>query len=192
MSDALEQTFEELRQKLGTVADRLTPTHADPFYTFVFPPARALELARRLRRWCGQLERDGFSTEILSLSQLAWQRIDASGRWEDWREMEEPRQYRDANGSVSDVLRKDNASMTSDVARHCEKVAPRGILLLTDAALLHPWFRIDKLGSTLHDRVRRPTVLFYPGRRLGEYGLRFLGFHPDDAGSYRTTLLGGT
>ena len=65
MSDSLEQTFEELRQKLGTVSDRLSPTHADPFYTFVFPPAQALELARRLRRWRGQ-RREAYPTTSCS------------------------------------------------------------------------------------------------------------------------------
>ncbi|MDI3291590.1 BREX protein BrxB domain-containing protein [Polyangium sp. 15x6] len=192
MSDLLEQTFEELRQMLGSPADRLTPTHADPFFTFVFPPNQVLDLARRVRRWSNQLERDGFDVQPVSLAALAWQRINASGRWEDWREMEEPGQYRDANGSVRDVLRKEGAGIIADVACLCTEVAPRGLLLLTDAALLHPWFRVDKLGAALHDRVRRPTVLFYPGKRWGDHGLRFLGIYPDDAGSYRTTLLGGT
>jgi len=33
-------------------------------------------------------------------------------------------------------------------------------------------------------------VIFYPGRRSGQYGLHFLGFYEFD-GNYRATLLGG-
>ena len=61
---------------------------------------------------------------------------------------------------------------------------------VTDAGLVHPYFRIRTLESALHDRVKIPTVIFYPGRRSGQYGLCFLGFYSVD-GNYRSTLIGG-
>ena len=42
----------------------------------------------------------------------------------------------------------------------------------------------------LESEVKTPTVIFYPGRRSGQYGLHFLDFYPVD-GNYRSTLLGG-
>jgi Domain of unknown function (DUF1788) len=69
--------------------------------------------------------------------------------------------------------------------------APEGtVVLLTEAELLHPYFRTRTIESHLHDRVKGPTVIFYPGRRSGQYGLHFLDFYPVD-GNYRSTLLGG-
>jgi hypothetical protein len=56
--------------------------------------------------------------------------------------------------------------------------------------MLHPYFRARILESILHDRIKVPTVIFYPGRRSGQYGLHFLGFYPED-GNYRATLIGG-
>ena len=38
--------------------------------------------------------------------------------------------------------------------------------------------------------LKVPTVVFYPGRRSGQFGLHFLGFYPED-GNYRATLIGG-
>jgi hypothetical protein len=76
------------------------------------------------------------------------------------------------------------------VRRLLEPKTQGRIVLLTDAALLHPWFRVDKLGPALHDAIGCPTVLFYPGHRLGLYSLRFLDFYPEDGGSPRTTILG--
>jgi len=62
--------------------------------------------------------------------------------------------------------------------------------VVTDTAALHPYFRARPLEGGLHDRVKVPTVIFYPGRREGQYGLHFLGFYEFD-GNYRATLLGG-
>jgi hypothetical protein len=59
-----------------------------------------------------------------------------------------------------------------------------------EAALLHPWFRVRMLETWFHDAIRCPTVLFYPGRRSGQFGLHFLGFYPED-GNYRSTIVGG-
>jgi len=56
--------------------------------------------------------------------------------------------------------------------------------------MLHPYFRARVLEGVLHDRVKVPTVVFYPGRRSGQFGLHFLGFYPED-GNYRATLIGG-
>ena len=64
------------------------------------------------------------------------------------------------------------------------------MVFVTDTIALHPYFRARSLESGLHDRVKVPTVIFYPGRRSGQYGLHFLGFYEFD-GNYRATLLGG-
>lgn len=62
--------------------------------------------------------------------------------------------------------------------------APEGtVVLLTEAEPLHPYFRTRTIESRLHDRVKTPTVIFYPGRRSGQYGLHFLDFYPID-GNY--------
>ena len=83
----------------------------------------------------------------------------------------------------------DNA-LVERVAGHIDHERPRTIVFVTDAVALHPYFRARSLESGLHDRVKVPTVIFYPGRRSGQYGLHFLGFYDFD-GNYRATLLGG-
>jgi len=197
LTDALESTFEDLKRSLQS-ADRLAATHADPFFTFVHPPGETLELHRRLRRWRPVLERLGCKVETHSLRELLWDVVDKSGRWDDWLEAEEPGHYLTINKSMRDVLvPKDkeaaaavHAGLLGRVAGLLADVSPDRLVLLTDAGFLHPWFRADKLGSSLHDQIRCNTVLFYPGGRRGVYGLRFLDFYPEDGGSYRTTIVG--
>ena len=200
MTDALEGTFQELRDSLAR-PDRLADTHSNPFYTFVHDPAYTRELHRRLPMWTGILERSGFSVHVVSLGKLAWEVVDRSERWEDWLEAEEPGAYAETNPSMRDVLLREEditpglattrPGLMASLAPHLLKETPGRLVLLTDAAVLHPWVRVDKLGSTLHSQIRCPTVLFYPGRRRGPFSLHFLGFHPEDAGSRRTTILGG-
>jgi hypothetical protein len=197
LTDVLESTFKELRRCLGH-EDRLAPTHTDPFFTFVHDPAETLELHRQLPRFRAILERDGFQVKIQSLSELAWDIVEASERWEEWLDAEEPGAYEDANGSMKDVLSggEDAASagrpgLISALSRLVQDETPGRLLLLTDAALLHPWVRIDKLSGAVHDKIRCPTVLFYPGSRRGPFGIRFLGFYPEDPSAYRTAILGG-
>ena len=93
------------------------------------------------------------------------------------------------NEAVRDVLRTDN-SLVEALAQHISQERPHTLVFVTDTAALHPYFRARSLESGLHDRVKVPTVIFYPGRRSGQYGLHFLGFYEFD-GNYRATLLGG-
>lgn len=112
--------------------------------------------------------------------------------------MGDPGQYNDPNRSMRDVLGDDlsahapaRAGLLRTLIARLQGETPDRLVLLTDMAHLHPWFRVDTLGSALHDKIRCPTVLFYPGRRRGQYGLHFLALYPEDGGSYRTTILGG-
>ena len=76
------------------------------------------------------------------------------------------------------------------VAAVVGKERPGTVVFLTDTEALHPYFRVRTLESALHDKVKVPAVVFYPGRRSGQFGLHFLGFYPDDP-NYRATLMGG-
>lgn len=202
MTDALERTFGQLSAALAS-PDRLADTHETPFYTFVHEPADARELLRRLPKWRGILERAGFHVEVISLRALVWDIVDSSDRWDDWLEAEQPDERDESVLAMADVLGGGSAAyagatpvkgrpgLLATLSPLLSLASPGRLVLLTDAAFLHPWVRIDKLGSALHDQIRCPTVLFYPGKRRGPFSLQFLGFHPEDAGSRRTTLLGG-
>lgn len=194
MTDALDRTFAALRTELGS-SGRLTATHADPFFNFVHEPRATLEVHKRLPRWRAALEHDGWRPEVRSLREVLWSVIDASGRWDEWLALEEPGRYADANKSVRDVL-GDNKSaprtrpgLARTLAPLLQGDDPRRVLLLTDAALLHPWFRARTLETWFHDAIGGPTVLFYPGRRVGDFGLLFLGVYPEDD-TYRSTIVG--
>ncbi len=200
MSDALDQAFGELRAQLGRT-DRLTPTHADPFFYLVHDPAATVELHRRLPRWRAALEQDGWQVHVESLAKMMWSVVDRAGHWDEWIEIEAARgsiseRNTAACDSMRDVLSDEQERPRSwdGLARAVGHIVadktPRRLVLLTDAVALHPWFRVRTIEGFVHDRVFSPTVLFYPGTRHGQFGLRFLGLHADD-GNYRSTIVGG-
>ena len=182
---SLEADFDELAARLRGPQ----PRGSDPFYYFVYPPDQALSVKEQLPIWSARLRNFGISVERLSLGDLLWQVIDASGHWETWLEFEDGADQADVNESVRDALRIRNA-LVERVTTALAAPRPNTVVFLTDAELLHPYFRVRSLESALHDRIGVRTVVLYPGRRAGQFGLHFLGFYPEDS-NYRATLIGG-
>lgn len=186
--EVLERAFQELRAVLGQ-PDRLNPAHSDPLYYFVYRPQHVLAVKRRLAGWMGILRNDGFEPVRVSLADIVHELIDESGRWEAWLELEHEAEPGDINQAIREVLTR-NRALVNCVAERIAAGGPRTIVLLTEDELLHPYFRTRAIESALVGRVPHPTVIFYPGRRVGQYGLHFLGYYPED-GNYRSTLVGG-
>lgn len=185
---SLDETFDQLLKHLRQ-PEMLNPAHSDPFFYFVHDPAETLAVKQKLPVWASLLSNEGWTVERVSLATLLWEAVDNSGRWNDWLALESQADPEQLNEAVEDVLRSGN-TLVEAVARHVSRERPHTIVFLTDAAALHPYFRVRPIEAGLHNRVKSPTVLFYPGRRSGQYGLHFLGFYGPD-GNYRATLLGG-
>lgn len=185
---SLEKTFEELTGTLGK-PESLNPAKSDPIIYFVYPPERMLEVKRSLPRWSSRLREASYQVERISFRTLLWEIIDESGRWESWLEVESEADPEQINDAIKDVVRSGDR-LVGLVADRLNAAPDDGLVLLTDTEMLHPYFRTRTIESALHDKVRVPTVIFYPGRRSGQYGLHFLGFYPVD-GNYRSTLVGG-
>jgi hypothetical protein len=185
---SLDADFATLRHHLKAPAT-LSASRSDPFYYFVYPPEQALDVKRRLPLWSAQLRQDGLQVERVSFSDLLWELIDAAGRWQIWLDVEPDADRESVNEAIRTVLREDGA-LIARIAALVEAPRPDTVLFLTETEMLHPYFRVRVLESALHDRIKVPTVVFYPGRRSGQFGLHFLDFYPED-GNYRATLIGG-
>jgi len=185
---SLDETFAALKAHLRQPGD-LNPAKSDPFFYFVHDPADTLVVKQKLGIWSAALGNEGWTVEHVMLSRLLWEIVDASGRWEEWLALEPEADPGAMNEAIRNVLRTNNVLVES-LAQHVSQERPRTLVFVSDTAALHPYFRARSLENGLHDRVKVPTVILYPGRRSGQYGLHFLGFYEVD-GSYRATLLGG-
>ncbi len=185
---SLDETFGELVERL-TGPGSLTATGADPFFYLVFDPTDTLEVRRLLPAWEGRLRNAGFEVERVSFADLIWQIIADSGHWDLWLAEEPSAEPEQVNDSVRDVLISGDALVTR-VGQIVGQERPRSVVFLTETELLHPYFRVGTLENRLHDRIKRPTVVFYPGRRDGQSSVRFLDLYTGIS-HYRATIIGG-
>lgn len=184
----LEADFEKLRHHLSH-PDALNPAHSDPIFYFIYPPSQVLAVRRLMPGWIARLRNEnGLTVETLSLSEVMWSIIEASGRWADWLEIESEYDQEEVNEAVRSVLRQNNA-LVERVAERVISPRENTLLFITDVELLHPYVRSRIIENHLNNKVKIPTIFFYPGRRAGQYGLHFLEFYPEDPG-YRSTLIG--
>jgi hypothetical protein len=183
---SLDNAFNELLDKIRD-PDALNPAKSDPVFYFAYPPELMLDLKKHLLRWTSKIKEAGFEVRRVSLADILWDTVDKSGRWDIWLELEADAEADQINEAVRDVLRQGN-TLVDRVAEVIESTPEGTVVLLTEAELLHPYFRTRTIENRLHDKVKTP--IFYPGRRSGQYGLHFLDFYPVD-GNYRSTLLGG-
>lgn len=184
LDDDFRQLAAHLHQRQALVASR-----SDPFFYFVYSPELALQVKQRIAVWSGSLRNAGLNVERVSFSDLLWELIDSSGRWDAWLEAEADFEEEQVNEAIRNVLRNGNG-LVSKIEAIVGKERPYTVVFLTETEMLHPYFRVRVLETSLHDRIRVPTVVFYPGRRSGQFGLHFLGFYSED-GNYRATLIGG-
>ena len=185
---SLDELFEELLVRLRE-PDALNPAKSDPILYFVYPPVFMLDLKQRLSRWAARLRQEGFEVVRISLSEMIWQIIDESGRWDAWLELEADAEIEDLNAAVSDVL----SVAESPRRRSCPPHYPT-----TREQADFPDRSRNAAPLVSHAAHRKPTPRpgdsangdLLPGRRSGQYGLHFLGSHDVD-GNYRSTIVGG-
>ncbi len=184
---SLEADFEQLVARLREPG-ALSAARTDPWYYFVYPPEETMQVRRQLPVWVARLRNEGIEVEQVSFSKLLWALVDASERWDGWLEAEVDADPEDVNEAIRSVLR-DNNRLQEQVAAIVGRDKPNSVVVFTETEMLHPYYRVHSLENALHDQVKRPVVVLYPGERSGQSGLSFLGFYKPDG--YRATIIGG-
>jgi len=185
---SLDDDFNEMIEKIRD-PDALNPAKSAPVFYFCYRLVQMLDLKRHLPRWMSKIREIGFEVRRVSLADIIWDIVDKSGRWEMWLQLEAEADIDQINEAVRDVLRQGNA-LVNRVAESVSTVSEGTIVFLTEAELLHPYLRTRVIEEYLHNRATVCTIIFYPGERSGQFGLKFLGFYKEDSG-YRSTIIGG-
>ena len=185
---SLDNAFDELIDKIRD-PDALNPAKSAPVFYFRYPPDHMLDLKKHLPRLMSRIREAGFEVHRVSLADIIWDIVDKSGRWNIWLDLEADADPDAINESVRDVLRQGN-TLINRVAEAVTAASERVIVFLTEVELLHPYLRTRVIEEYLHNRATVCTIIFYPGERSGQFGLKFLGFYKEDSG-YRSTIIGG-
>jgi len=175
---SLDNAFNELLDRIRD-PDALNPAKSAPVFYFRYPPEMMLTVKKHLPRLISRVKQEaGHEVRRVSLADVIWEIVDKSGRWDIWLDLEGDADADQINEAVRDVLRQGNT-----LIHHVTEAitsAPEGtIVFLTEAELLHPYLRTRVIEEYLHNKVTVCTIIFYPGERSGQFGLKFLGFYKE-------------
>jgi hypothetical protein len=185
---SLDETFNELIDRIRDT-DTLNPAKSAPVFYFRYPPEQMLDVKKHLPRLISRVREAGFEVHRISLAEIIWEIVEKSGRWNDWLGLEADADPDQINESVRDVLRQGNM-LINRVSEEVMSAPADTIVFITETELLHPYLRSRVIEEYLHNKAVVRTIIFYPGERSGQFGLKFLGFYKEDSG-YRSTIIGG-
>ena len=186
---SLDKAFDELLSKFRD-PDALNPAKSAPVFYFRYPPELMLAVKKNLPRLMSRLQQEAkLEVRRISLADLIWNIVDESGRWGIWLDLERGADPDQINDAVRDVLRQGN-TLVNRVAEAINSAPSNTIVFLTETEVLHPYLRTRIIEEYLHNSAVVCTIIFYPGERSGQFGLKFLGFYKEDSG-YRSTIIGG-
>ncbi len=184
-----DDAFNELLDKIRD-PDGLNPAKSAPIFYFHYPPEMMLTVKKHLSRLISRVKQEtGHEVRRVSLADIVWEIVDKSGRWDDWLDLEGDADADQINEAVRDVLRQGN-TLINQITGAITSAPGNTIVFLTETELLHPYLRTRVIEEYLHNKVTVCTIIFYPGERSGQFGLKFLGFYKEDSG-YRSTIIGG-
>ena len=189
------ESFEELRQRLRQ-GRGLSDVGDDPVYYLVFQPKYILEAKKLLKEWKAKLSIDGWTTEVMSMSDTIHDLFRSYLDREDWLDSDEnrsfdPESFEQLKDAQKWVLESGDA-LKNKIETRLKELSGREktVLFITDVEALHPYLRVGVLEQQLLGKITVPMVILYPGTRDGQTSLRFLGFYPPD-GNYRSLHIGG-
>jgi hypothetical protein len=170
-----------------------------PFQLYVYDPAAEWEVRReldQLRLWLGAAERK-VNVAAISLARLLWAALEDAGWMDQVIQAErdaadDPDALAEVYESVGEVLR-DEPSLPDRVRAEVASCDDRTAVFLYRAGSLYPAYRTSTLLDDLRADIRLPVTLLYPGRVVGEFGLRFMA-RCEPAYGYRARIVprGGT
>jgi hypothetical protein len=183
-----------LSEPLTNIADRIisyfeNPT-TPPFIVYQYDPKVEWDVRRELsdlRRWLGAPSRE-VECLAISLADVFWEVLDASGHFQALVDAEVAGQSGEAQLAVRQILGGAPTIADRLVERIAEANGARTAVFLYRAGALYPAHRTSTLLDELRSRIDRPVTLLYPGRLVGDYGLSFMGLS-DPAYGYRALIV---
>jgi hypothetical protein len=202
---SLSTTFAELQRDLiHEDGPRISTMRNYRFCIVVYPPEKEFALRSEVQKLGTNLEQNGWVVKSISLHQLLFERlrrldggIEALAEFEkkvaarnpqrglNLLEQKLTRELEGPEGIASDVIRE----IQNFVAAHPDK-AERTVVLIGRAGALYPFFRNSALLKHIDGHTKNvPVVLLYPGVRVGDTGLSFMGQYSPDT-DYRPRIYG--
>jgi len=202
---SLSKTFADLeRDLIHEDGPRISTMRNYRFCIVVYPPEKEFSLRREVQKLSSNLATGGWVVKTISLHQLLFERLRrleggieylierekavsarSPQRGLTMLEQKLTRELEGPEGIAKDVVRE----IQEFVAAHPDQ-AERTVVLIGRAGALYPFFRNSALLKHIDGHTQNvPVVLLYPGERVGDTGLSFMGQYRPDT-DYRPRIYG--
>ncbi len=173
-----------LRNDLRKIGERIVDFFdrggEPPYLLYVYPPSEEWAVRQDLQElqlWL-QAPAQRVRCAAISLAQLFWESLEGEGWIDQLVEAEraagDNAALAEVHRSVGEILREPPTLPDRVEAALNEVEDDRTALFLYRAGALYPAYRTSTLLDDLRGRIRRPVTLLYPGRVVGDFGLRFM------------------
>ena len=164
--------------------------HDLPYGILVYPPSDEFEVRKELAMLRTRLEQLGKRVTTVSLAECTSAALAAEGLDAERLAAAEREQGLDlAIETVFSVLSEYQPLDQMVADRVPADATPESdVVLLVRAGALYPLYRTYALLEQLKGRVAVPTILMYPGARVGPKGLSFMGV-ADPEHNYRPWIV---
>lgn len=164
--------------------------HDLPYGILVYPPESEFELRKELALLRTRLQQAGKRVTTVSLAECMNTALAAEGMGAaELAEAEVASSLPLAIETVFEILSSYQPLDELVAARvPIEPDPERDVVLLVRAGALYPLYRTYALLEQLKGRITVPTVLMYPGTRVGPKGLSFMGV-ADPEHNYRPWIV---
>ncbi len=173
-----------LRNDLWKIGERIVDFFdrggEPPYLLYVYPPSEEWVVRQDLQElqlWL-QAPAQRVRCAAISLAQLFWESLEGEGWIDQLVEAEraagDNATLAEVHRSVGEILREPPTLPDRVEAALNQVEDDRTALFLYRAGALYPAYRTSTLLDDLRGRIRRPVTLLYPGRVVGDFGLRFM------------------
>ena len=171
----LRQDLEPILE-LANPAQRISAYHDMPYALFRYDPEEEFALRQQVTLLETRLSQKGKRVHRISLAECLDEAMRSQRPLEEWFSAEREQGVETIVETVHSVLAEYAPLVDLVVARMPTDPDPhRDLVFILRTGALFPVYRTFSLLEQLKDRVRVPTVLFYPGDLDGAAGLRFMG-----------------
>ena len=197
VDSSLRERLERLENDLTERPPRFVRVSSIPYAIFHYEPAQERTLRRELNNLAARLRRkQNWRVHFVSLGTLLWEAIERCEGLEAVVELERAEGFQAAQEQIYTYLTEEfwqplPRLVAEAIAAQKATQPDRDLVLLYRAGAFAPnLYSMSRLMNELSDEgVQVPVVLFYPGRREGTFGLRYMNLEDRAAlGNYRVQI----
>ena len=155
---------------------KISDSHDWPFAIFQYEPKDEILIRKQIKLLKSRLKNKNIIE--ISLADIFWDRlkkIDLNRLFESEKEHGLERTIDTIHSVLSDDENEEGAIEDLIEKKLTEEYPPNTIIFLIRVGVLFPVYRTSAILENLYQKIKMPTILFYPGTKVASHGLKFMG-----------------